>query len=184
MNLKLIASLFIALVFIGCDTEKTTFHDGNFSEDRIVSKVPLDIGLFEIVNQPAEHTWRDVDLFYKNILQTDHKHAAYFNNLRNMVFSHLINQFKMLESADLQTIEFYAKEQMKADFINNTDIFLMTLEALKGTWTREQREEAAFDRYNKNIAYINENFEDPKKGMDVFGDRTQNILDYAKRVQE
>lgn len=50
---------------------------------------------------------------------------------------------------------------------------------MKGIWSNEEIADAAMDRYPKNIDYIINNFEDPKKHFGKVGHDINKLSKYA-----
>lgn len=140
------------------------------STEKPPSIVPSDIGLNAIVLD-SQSVWQDLDRFYKHELPK-HENKAYYNNLKNMLFFHLIRQFEIIKNADKETLAFYTEEQAKMDFINDYTIMRDCLAGLTGYWKIEKIRQMAVDVHDKNIKYITNNFSEPdsylsKKGYDL-----------------
>jgi len=166
MKIQLLIFLFL-LVLIACNKEfdSTDLKTDDFETTvgtRVNGQIPGDIGLNDIVLHAHNHTWKDLDAYYRTEVLHTHANTDYFKNLKNVVYWHLITQFKMLEDADVEVIEYYVKEQLETKLIVNIDIFLMSLDKLEGVWSDEQLADAALNRYHKNVHYIDNNFQDPK----------------------
>ncbi len=171
----------IPVLFLSCNKERPfkTEDAGPQASARAVGQIPSDIGLHDIVLHPEDHSWKELDSYYRNEVLIKHHNEDYFENLKNAAFWHLIEQFKMLEQADPETIAFYVNQQLQAKRINNIDIFLMSLEKLKGVWSNEKIAHAAMSRYQKNIDYINANFQYPTKELERTGYDLNKLTKYA-----
>lgn len=174
--MKNVIFLFIVISLISCSQEKTE------AVTRVQGVIPSNIGLYEIILDTENKTWRDLDFYYKNEVLKKHQDSDYFQSLSNTVFGHLVNEFKMLEEADTETLEFYINDQMKLGFINNPLNFLVTLDKLEPVWGKSKLKDIAQARYDKNIDYINTHFADPQKGLEHFGTRNRLLLGYASQL--
>ncbi len=166
MKIKFLTFLSL-LLLVACNKE----FDGNDlgTDDyestvatQVNGQIPGDIGLYDIVLHAHNHSWKDLDAYYRMEVLLTHANTDYFKNLKNVVYWHLVTQFKMLEDADVEVIEYYVNEQLETELIVNIDIFLMSLDKLEGVWSDKQLADAALNRYHKNVDYIDNNFQDPK----------------------
>lgn len=134
------------------------------SSTKPVSVVPSNIGLNDIVLK-ENTTWKDLDIFYKDELPK-HEGKEYYNNLKNMLFFHLVKQYDLLGKADKKSIEFYTNEQVNMDFINDYNIFRDCLVSLKGYWEIDKIRKTAVLVHDKNINYIKNNFSKPTEYLE------------------
>ncbi len=120
--------------------------------------VPSDIGLFDMTLEPEKHTWRDLDDFYKNVVLKKSE-ESYFSDLRKMTIWHLVEQFGLLEKADIMTIDYYIHEQRKLDLVDGA-VFAQCLERLKaeGEVMNEMVKFLGNEQYEKSKAYALANF--------------------------
>jgi hypothetical protein len=118
--------------------------------------IPSDIGLNAIILHPDKYSWRDLDVFYRDVV-LGLSEESYFESLKKATISHMVKQFDMLENADLKTIEFYALEQNKIDWVN-ADVFFKSVEKLKGAWPDEHLKLFCKQKYEKDKKFITQYF--------------------------
>lgn len=170
--MKNLLLIFLSIIIFSCTQEKTELTKAQ-------GIIPSDVGLLDIVLDQENNTWKDLDFYYKNEVLKNHQSTDYFDNLRNVIFTHLVNDFQMLDNAAIETIEFYANEQISINFINEPMTFILTLEKLKNTWGEEKVKEVAQARFDKNIDYINNNFSNPNDALSHFGYELRHLSNYA-----
>ena len=142
---KIIASILLSGLFCSCvhqnsnaineaRMDKLALDSRSDSDKRPKGSIPSDIGLNEIALDQAHHTWKDLDIFYKQVVLKTAPDADYLNNLKNICFFHLIEGYKMPEKADLATVEFYINEQANAKYLSNPKGLALCLDRMKGHW--------------------------------------------------
>lgn len=181
-SFTIIATLF----FVGCqkDAQKVTSNNVRANSANSVESapgvVPSDIGLNEIVLHPSDHTWKDLDQFYRTVV-LNHQQDSYFISLKKMTINSLIMQFDLLEKADLKTIEFYIHEQETLDLVY-PEVFVKSLERMKGHWSNEKIRHLALKKYSDGISFIKNNLKDPDSFMKENGSKFEAIKSFAESI--
>ena len=155
MKTSIFIFLFAAFLFISCDQKVEPISDHvrtSPAKTTALGVIPSDIGLHEIVLDPEHHTWVDLDNYYhKVVLANSGQH--YFNNLKKVTIGHLVDQFNMLEKADLKTVEYYIKEQQNIE-LTFPDVFVKSLLKVGEDWPQEKVRAVAIAEYNKSMELI------------------------------
>jgi hypothetical protein len=118
--------------------------------------IPSDAGLNAIILYPDKHSWRDLDIFYRDVVLSLSE-ESYYEGLKKATIFHMVKQFGMLENADLRTVEFYTLEQQPIDWVN-ADVYIKCLEKLKGVWSNDVIKYFCTDKYEKDKAFITKYF--------------------------
>lgn len=118
--------------------------------------IPSDIGLNAIALHPDKYSWRDLDVFYRDVV-LKLSEESYFENLKKTTIWHMVKQFGLVENADLKTIEFYTLEQQAIDWVD-ADVFIKCLEKLKGVWPDDYLKLFCKEKYEKDKAFITQYF--------------------------
>lgn len=183
-NIFFLAVMFVFVLSCQKDNPKINTNQSNLnSDERVLGQIPRDVGLNTITLDPGSHSWSDLDKFYKGEVLKLHKDTDYFINLKLATIWHLVNQFKMLENADLSIIEFYTNELIEMPFINDTDLFIQALDKMHKKWGAEKVSEIASARYFTNIEYIETNFDNSKAYLDKHGYDLQKMIKYANGIK-
>lgn len=148
-----------------------------------VGIVPTNIEFFKIITNTEENSWQDLDNYYRNDILVNHKEKGYFNNLKALAIAALTRQFKLLENADNNTVQYYLNEQIEMEFLPESDIFIKYLVKLKdeNLLAPDQFAEISVNRYNKDMDYIQNNFANPEEVLekDNRGYRMSKLLKNA-----
>ncbi|TVR88929.1 MAG: hypothetical protein EA411_03705 [Saprospirales bacterium] len=137
LSLKLFTVLLVTVMACQSDQNDTllSIEEDLTSEARISpssdfpGKVPADLSFWDVVLHPQDHSWEDLDDYFRNDLPK-HKGEEYYSNLESVLFSHLIGQFNIDREADLETVLFYTKRQFQRDFLAEPELFVRCLERL------------------------------------------------------
>lgn len=171
----------MATFLIACTPDQDKFDHQqlvNVPKSDAPGVIPNEVGLTAIVSLPNEHTWQDLDEFYKTELPK-FSGTDYYDNLRELVLYHLVYPFKIQTNADKETLAYYFGEMQEVELMN-PDAFLAVASALflKG-WSKEEVREAARVRYEKNMETFRslDNFEE---ALAKYGDKHEKLLRYSR----
>lgn len=142
--------------------------------------IPSDIGLNQIALNPGQYTWKDLDNFYRTVV-LKHSAETYFVSLQKATIGHLVNQFNLLENADLNTIEFYVNEQITFDLVD-PEVFIKSLERMKGNWPNEKIKDIAQKKYRDAMNFIKGGLADPNSFLEKNASRFNAINDFANSL--
>jgi hypothetical protein len=161
MKTCIISLLFMTVFFVNCKENAVQPVNDQVRENataptQALGVVPSDIGLHDIVLNPSQHNWNDLDVFYKKVVLS-HQGKHYFNNLKKMTISHLVNDFSMLKYADVATIEFYIDEQRTLDLVDPI-VFRNSLLKMRDVWKDEDIHAMAGSEYKRAMDFINREF--------------------------
>ncbi len=125
--------------------------------DDFPGKIPIELDFWDIVLQPDEHSWEDLDEYFRNELpKYEGKH--FYDNLESVIFSHLIDQFELDKKADTETVEFYVQRLHKRNFLSHPEGYVRCLKRLydEGYTPRQLAPYTigVYDRWMENIAYM------------------------------
>ena len=126
--------------------------------DQPPSVVPTGTGIQEIVGA-SESTWIDLHEYYQRDLPK-HEGAPYYKNLRSETLHHLLATYRLVEHADLETVEFYTREILSMEFFFEPRLLAECLRTLQGRWNEQEVQNAAANTYSKSLQFINENFDE------------------------
>lgn len=124
--------------------------------------IPSDVKLNQFTFHTEKHTWKEVDDYYRKEVKNNNQSDTYYNNLRKLTISVLVNQYKLVENADYRTIDYYAGELLSID-LPDADVFLKVFKSVQGRWSNDQLSTLTLKKYNDSMSFIQENFKDPQK---------------------
>jgi len=118
-------------------------------------EIPPNIpSLEKIIFFPKDHSWKDLDEFYREEMPK-HEGLPYYENLQNIFFYHLSTQFSLCEEANQERIAFYLEEQAKLNYVVNFREYSKCLLALQGYWTNAKIKSMAHEVFTKGLKVIN-----------------------------
>ncbi|GAB4493757.1 MAG: hypothetical protein OHK0019_18390 [Saprospiraceae bacterium] len=144
--------------------------------------IPGDIKLHDYAFSPKNYTWKDVDTYYRNEVLVKHKDDSYYDNLRKSTIFVLVNQFDVLQNADLNSIEFYANELMTTN-LPDPDVFLKVMKRLQGHWPDKKIQEYALHRYADTQEFIQTQLKEPQKYLQEQGAKYEQIKTFAESLE-
>lgn len=148
-------------------------EDDNQKPAEIPPNIPA---LDKIVFFPKNHTWQDLDQFYREEMPK-HEGLPYYENLQNIFFYHLNKQFNLCEEANPEKVAFYIEEQAKMNYVLNFKEFTKCLLSLEGYWSNAKIKALAKEVLQKGMKVI-ENF--PKEKQSKIFMNEYGIIYYDK----
>lgn len=136
-------------------SEKTeNFPFGNPAQASNI--VPMDHPVFDILYNPDNYTWTDLDKFYREKI-TAEENMPYFNTLKLLTIGYLVDKYKLAEAADKKTQEYYLTEWSKTDFIDPQYVSPL-LKNMEGYWPAGKVQEWAVSEHDRNMKFIKDRF--------------------------
>jgi hypothetical protein len=118
----------------------------------------------EIVANYKNHSWRDLDHYYRHTLPAYHNNQDYTENLKKHVIFQLSNPvWNFFANADAATLGFYVHEMEAFSFQDAAT--LKYLQALEGKWPAENIRQTALACHNKTQQYLREHMKDPEAAL-------------------
>ena len=178
---QFISILSLSILFlVNCKYEPVPpLNDKLITETIAPGIVPSGVGLNDLVLNPDDHNWKDLDAFYKNIVP-EHIGKSYHGNLKKMVIVHLVNQFDLLEHAEIETIEYYVNEQRRLNLID-PNVFMKSISKMKGKWTNEQIREIAADEYERSMMFIKKEFSENDEFLKKSADKFKTLKSFSEK---
>lgn len=139
--------------------------------------IPKDVGLSEIITLPTQHTWRDLDEYYRDKLPEFYR-EDYYDNLRESVLFHLVFPFRFQEQADKETIEYYFGEMQQVGLMDPDAFLTVAARMFLNGWTKEQVRAAAKERYDKNLEVF-ASLNNPQQALDKYGAKHDKLQRFA-----
>ena len=139
--------------------------------------IPPGVGLNEIVNLPEQHTWRDLDAYYREQLPAFYG-TDYYNNLRELVLFHMVNPFHFEKEAGKEVLEYYFNEMQQVDLMNPDAFLAVAASLFLNGWTKEQVRAAAADRFEKNRKVFS-TFDDPETALKKYAEKHERLKRFA-----
>ncbi|MCC7506414.1 MAG: hypothetical protein IT259_13995 [Saprospiraceae bacterium] len=184
MNKLSLLAIFIAFFLLNChkaptQEPSTTLNtpESSTPSPGVMPQTRLNTYMFN----PQNYSWKDVDKFYREDILIKCQGEPYYNNLRKTAIFSLVNQFQLLENADLPTIEFYANELMNIN-LPDLGVFLKVMKRLEGHWPDSKIQDYALQKRDSTISYIQNNFKEPKKLLDQQKENLENITKFAENL--
>jgi len=159
-----------ALMFSACTSDGPQVKDAVIDESRSVTRIKRDgsqkvvhdhfmADLNRIIFNPSQHSWSDIDRYYRESLP-DRKGSPHYEELKFNCIWHLFKQFNLSEEGGQPELEFYYREISRMDWYGDVRVTALCLEGLKPYWTEANIKKAAKNEYNKWVKYNNDHFSD------------------------
>lgn len=146
-------------------------------------KIPMNIGgLGDIVLNPDQHTWQDLDRYYREELPK-YEGEHFYENLKSKLFFHLIEQFRIDEEADIESVSYYTREQFASDFLVAPHLFVRCLERMRseGAYPPHIMRRHVFHKYHDLMNKIAQR-DDPEGFLERFGYRYEALRKFKVEV--
>lgn len=135
--------------------------------------------IYTMLHDMDNHTWQDLDTYYR--LETQDPNEALSNNLKKITIIYLVNHFGLLEKADIPTIEFYFSEQQKMGLVEPA-VFVKTLKRLYGVWPNQNLKNAAQQKLDSALSYINSSLKDPQSYLEQHKEGFEQWKDFIGQI--
>src|SRR5687767_3050701 len=160
-NLIIVISITFSICYFACNnsSEVRPFENALLGDVRVAETesapgiVPANLSLYDITHFPETHTWEDIDKWYREELPK-HEGKQYYNNLRQMLFYHLIEQFKLDEEGDFKSLDFYVNEQLNAGLLAEPLLFVRCLKQMEKTGNTKYLVQNATNKYRMDMALL------------------------------
>lgn len=190
--MKNILSFLLVLIVVGSCTAQKSYKEAEArieqfaldnrldSDKRPKGGIPSDIGFKEIAFDTANHTWRDLDNYYRQVILVKYADRDFTNNLKNVCIIHLVETYKMNEKADLATVEFYINEQANFPYLVSPERFMRCLNRMKGHWDEPRIAQLVENVRQKQIKSFQEKYSNKPDVVKRKIDEYNQYLTYSK----
>jgi hypothetical protein len=145
--------------------------------------LPNDIELNKFIYNPQNFSWKAVDEYYRQEVLIKHNSDSFFNNLRKLTITTLVNQYDFLQSASMNQIEFYANELMTVE-LPDPAVFIKVLGRLKGHWSDQKIQALSNQKYNETQLFIRNNIKEPEQFLQKEGDKYEALKTFAAELSK
>ena len=155
--MKHLSLLFSVLLLAACSDRKSEPVAADISTQNRPGQeagvIPADAQIYNFARFKDRYSWQDADNYYRYEVLQNEKDKDYFNGLKNLTFSVLVNVYKRPEQAPQAILAYYEEQHSAMRFTPFEKEYLQCLEKLRGYWPDPQLRQAASDRYEKTRQY-------------------------------
>lgn len=148
-------------------------------DDRELGIVPNSIGFRQMQLNTVDYNWRDLDIYYKEEVLKKYHDTDFYDNLRNELFFSIVVIHKLTENAGTRVISTYARDMQDMPCIPEPTAYIMCLKALEGMMLKAEIKKLVEERYDKNMAYFQANFNGISKLPEYVIKNQEKLKDYA-----
>jgi len=149
--MKNILLFILAFIFYGCDSiESNTLIEDKTKIQQPGGKgiIPSDHKVNELTTLVGNYSLADLDDYYRNILPQE-KRRDYYNNVRKVLISSMVQSYGLIEKGDNESIKYYLYELQDLKFMDPNISLKLLIRAEKIMDSKEVKN-IAIKIYNLN----------------------------------